>query len=172
MSRKVVFVPPEIACTVPPFSTTTKRDSPGTWATARGAWKRSPPKASCSATVAGPVGVFGLVSLEHAASAAIMLHAAVGVRIPPRLTGLDCVRPACEWTRPRRALSSAVEHCLHTAGVAGSNPAAPTTFPLYLPQVVRALRGVFRFGSGLVQQECSKGRLSGRRHRRLRGVRI
>src|SRR4051794_1758488 len=25
-----------------------------------------------------------------------------------------------------RAVSSAVEHCLHTAGVAGSNPASPT----------------------------------------------
>ena len=27
-----------------------------------------------------------------------------------------------------RAISSAGEHCLHTAGVAGSNPASPTTF--------------------------------------------
>ena len=30
---------------------------------------------------------------------------------------------------PRKgAISSAVEHCLHTAGVAGSNPASPTIF--------------------------------------------
>src|SRR5687767_15982432 len=28
---------------------------------------------------------------------------------------------------PHRAVSSAVEHCLHTARVAGSNPAPPTT---------------------------------------------
>src|SRR5262249_24347912 len=31
--------------------------------------------------------------------------------------------------RPLRARSSAEEHCLHTAGVAGSNPAAPTILP-------------------------------------------
>lgn len=30
--------------------------------------------------------------------------------------------------RPLRAVSSAVEHCLHTARVAGSNPAPPTRF--------------------------------------------
>src|SRR5262245_13839128 len=30
--------------------------------------------------------------------------------------------------RSRRAISSAGEHCLHTAGVAGSIPASPTTF--------------------------------------------
>ncbi len=30
-------------------------------------------------------------------------------------------------TPSRRAISSVVEHCLHTAGVAGSNPASPTS---------------------------------------------
>ena len=31
---------------------------------------------------------------------------------------------------PDRAISSAVEHSLHTGGVAGSIPASPTIFPL------------------------------------------
>ena len=35
-------------------------------------------------------------------------------------------RSARPGITPYRAVSSAVEHCLHTAGVAGSNPAPPT----------------------------------------------
>ena len=69
--------------------------------------------------------------------------------------GRDAVKAAVAWIRPLRSLdafenarlwsarskagagrarSSAEEHCLHTAGVAGSNPAAPTS--------LRPLRGL------------------------------
>ena len=37
-------------------------------------------------------------------------------------------------SRAGRAVSSAVEHCLHTAGVAGSNPAPPTRYTRAIPQ--------------------------------------
>src|SRR5207237_2471088 len=40
--------------------------------------------------------------------------------------GLTALPSRARRSRPTGALSSAVEHCLHTAGVAGSNPAAPT----------------------------------------------
>jgi hypothetical protein len=47
---------------------------------------------------------------------------------------LDAPKGRCLWSAPSwgshpGARSSAEEHCLHTAGVAGSNPAAPTMVP-------------------------------------------
>ena len=43
----------------------------------------------------------------------------------------ECREPQSHWYQPgrnlgKRAISSAVEHCLHTAGVASSNLASPT----------------------------------------------
>ena len=40
--------------------------------------------------------------------------------------GIPVTRAGGAAGRQNRARSSAGEHCLHTAGVAGSNPAAPT----------------------------------------------
>ena len=51
------------------------------------------------------------------------------VPLPARATGVD-VRKASPYhcgLCTRRAVSSAVEHCLHTAGVSGSIPLPPTT---------------------------------------------
>ena len=39
------------------------------------------------------------------------------------------IRPGASYTRPFRALSSAGEHTLHTGGVVGSIPTAPTIIP-------------------------------------------
>ena len=52
------------------------------------------------------------------------------LRRPARRAGADCrpltIRPGRPYTRPFRALSSAGEHTLHTGGVVGSIPTAPT----------------------------------------------
>ena len=55
--------------------------------------------------------------------------------------------------RPRRrALSSAVEHCLHTAGVAGSNPAAPTSVSL------SSMAAHSNYGSGASRRSARRER--------------
>src|SRR5438067_11982753 len=48
------------------------------------------------------------------------------LRSAPRGRRLTALSTRARRSGPTGALSSAVEHCLHTAGVAGSNPAAPT----------------------------------------------
>src|SRR6187397_2931148 len=60
-----------------------------------------------------------------------IIGAAAG-RAAARLTALVSGAPAWQRRAPaarRRARSSVVEHTLHTGGVAGSIPAAPTSSP-------------------------------------------
>ena len=66
------------------------------------------------------------------------------------------------WQIPDfRAVSSAVEHCLHTAGVAGSNPAPPTS----KINDLRHFRVAFSF---LVWQKCGKQASEGGRLRSVK----
>ena len=56
-----------------------------------------------------------------------------------------------------RAVSSAVEHCLHTAGVAGSNPAPPTKKIKHLAERLGAFfLPVSKFGTILGQWGSSQ----------------
>ena len=67
---------------------------------------------------------------------AVRAHAAGidrrGALIPLRLAADGASLPVHCTFDPDRALGSVVEHRLHTAGVSGSNPLAPTTARLYL----------------------------------------
>ena len=80
------------------------------------------------------------------------------------LRSLDAFENARLWSAPSgagasRARSSAEEHCLHTAGVAGSNPAAPTmgrhVFSAAPPAIVRpAFLISFRRATAPVSTKC------------------
>jgi hypothetical protein len=56
-----------------------------------------------------------------------------------------------EPTRVRGAISSAVEHCFHTAGVSGSNPLSPTTLTSWRGDICETLAAAefMRLGYGV-----------------------
>src|SRR5690606_21938852 len=66
------------------------------------------------------------------------------------------------------AVSSVVEHCLHTAGVTGSNPVPPTKIPLYSKHL-RSFARLKRRSTGDILNTAHELRLfRNRRHDDLR----
>jgi hypothetical protein len=79
---------------------------------------------------------------------------------PARPRPVECAARRTAPARKTRAVSSAVEHCLHTARVAGSNPAPPTR-PRSRPQGRLLLLRKMRMATDYVlwhNPRCSKSR--------------